>query len=675
MAEKVAEKSLSDMALSKTLLSRRDSEQAASSGKLGEQSKFKSYMRSFMDNKDSRTAKASSNNRKNSYSQKDAVFGFGSSAKSGKSRDSSTVKQDKGGIGSNRMTAEERSELRKALSKTTAEEQRIDDRQFDCLALFYNSFISNPDMEGDLSFSMTSQEMQDAANEAAQLIWGLLFPDGTVGAGTGTGGGAAGGDSSLATLAQIANYLNSSDVNPGLAGSDSVGLEAGDLEATNASAEMNIDAVLANLEELLDGMPRNALEQALRRTADASGLSPESAFQKAAEQLGLEVTVDGSTQSASDLLSTLQGSHYAAESAEADDTPLTTVEKALQKIAELDSTLSDSISGLPKDFIEWLESEDNPFKMSVLSEDSVEMSEALFKSLNTYLSQVSDNLSTEESSQLSAIISNLEKILQSSQSKTNQVANGTGSEKMATADDSTESALQDASKLFSAASGNNKGAAATASTATGTTGGTIMATDFDAQDELLSGVAKTNDLARDNAQAANGNNNSTAAQTVGKPTATTSSTSTMLDQMANIERLTEIMRQNSRNGVRNLTMQLSPPDLGKVMVRVESRNGVVSATFRVEQADSASQLQNGMQQLRDNLRAHGIEVGEFQVRYDSFSADADGRGQNRNADPEFSFGNDRRGSGAGHDDANDDQLVHNAAGSTRNADGSLNFFA
>lgn len=661
MAEKVAEKSLTDMALAKTFMSRRDTEQAASSGKSGEQNKFKSYMRSFIDNKDSRTAQASSNKKK-SFSQKDAVFGFGSSsAKSGKSRNSSaSIKKDEGGIGSTRMTSEERSELRKALAKTTAEDARIEDQQYDCLALFYNSFINNPVLEGDLSFSMSSQEMLDAANEAAQLIWGLIFPG---------GGGAGGSGAGLSSLEQLANYLNSANANPSLAGSDTVGLGAGDLEATNASAEMNIDAVLASLEELLDGMPRSALEQALRRTADASGLSPESAFQKVAEQLGLEVSVDGSLQSASELLSSLQGGHYSAENAAGDGSLLTAVEKALQKLADPDSTLTDSLSGLPKDFVEWLESDDNPYKTSMLSEDSVEASKALLNSLHSYLGQKSGSLSAEENSQFSTIISNLEKILQTSRS---------GSDKfMATmTDESTESALQDASKLFSSASGNNKGAAATASTATATTGGTVMANDSDAQDDLLSGVAKTNDLARDNAQAANANNNSSAAQAVGKPTATTSSTSSMLDQMANIERLTEIMRQSSRNGVRNLTMQLSPPDLGKVMVRVESRNGVVSATFRVEQADSASQLQNGMQQLRDNLRAHGIEVGDFEVQYQQgFSADADGRGQNRNADAEFSYDNDRRGFGSRHDEGNDENLVHNAAGSTRNADGSLNLFA
>ncbi len=295
MAEKVAEKSLTDLSLAKTLLSRRDTEQAAQSGKYGEQNKFKSYMRSFIDNKDNRTVKGSSNNKKKSFSQKDAVFGLGAAGKTDKSRNSS-VKQDKGGIGSNRMTAEERSELRKALSKTTAEEEHFDE-QFDCLNLFYNSFISNPALDGDLSFQMTDQEMLDAANEAAQLIWGLLFPGGVSGA-EGSGPN---------SLAELASYLRSSESNPSLAGSDSVGLGEADLAATNASAEMNIDAVLANLEELLDGMPRGALEQALRRTANAAGLSPESAFQTAAEQMGLEISVDSASYNPGDLLSSLQG--------------------------------------------------------------------------------------------------------------------------------------------------------------------------------------------------------------------------------------------------------------------------------------------------------------------------------------------------------------------------------
>ncbi len=292
--------------------------------------------------------------------------------------------------------------------------------------------------------------------------------------------------------------------------------------------------------------------------------------------------------------------------------------------------LTDPATGLSKDVVKWLSSEDNPFNKSLLSEDSAEVAEGLVNSLNAYLGKSSETMSMGKS-EISAIISNLEKVLQSSQNKVTQSVNfGTGSEM-------------------------------------------IMGNDTDAQDEVLSGVAKTNDLARDSAQAGNANTNSTAAQAAGKPTATSSSTSSMLDQMANIERLTEILRLNNRNGVRNLTMQLSPPDLGKVMVRVESRNGVVSATFRVEQADSASQLQNGMQQLRDNLRAHGIEVGEFLVQQDNFSANADGHGQNRNADPEFSFDNRQRGS-FHDDDADDENLVHSAS-QARNNDGSLNLFA
>ncbi|MCL2001048.1 MAG: flagellar hook-length control protein FliK, partial [Planctomycetes bacterium] len=111
--------------------------------------------------------------------------------------------------------------------------------------------------------------------------------------------------------------------------------------------------------------------------------------------------------------------------------------------------------------------------------------------------------------------------------------------------------------------------------------------------------------------------------------------STILDRLENIERLSDAMKMANRNGVKNLTLTLSPPELGKVMLRVESRNGLVSAFLRVEKPEAVSQLMSGLAQLRERLKTQGIELGELDIRQQQSqeAGDWDGRrGRNREAD-------------------------------------------
>lgn len=114
--------------------------------------------------------------------------------------------------------------------------------------------------------------------------------------------------------------------------------------------------------------------------------------------------------------------------------------------------------------------------------------------------------------------------------------------------------------------------------------------------------------------------------------------STMMDQIENIERLAEAMKMANRGGVKNLTMQLTPAELGKVMLRVESRDGVVNAYLRVEQPDAVSQLGSNLAQLRENLRAAGVILGEVTIEQRSGNetlGDFSGKGQggNENGEP------------------------------------------
>jgi hypothetical protein len=92
------------------------------------------------------------------------------------------------------------------------------------------------------------------------------------------------------------------------------------------------------------------------------------------------------------------------------------------------------------------------------------------------------------------------------------------------------------------------------------------------------------------------------------------SASRLLSRLENIERLAEAVKAASRGGGKSLTLELSPPELGKVMLRVESRRGLVSVFLRVEKPETLDLLAEGLRGLRDNLKDQGIELGELDLR-------------------------------------------------------------
>lgn len=161
-------------------------------------------------------------------------------------------------------------------------------------------------------------------------------------------------------------------------------------------------------------------------------------------------------------------------------------------------------------------------------------------------------------------------------------------------------------------------------------------------------------------------------------TAHSSAGSSMFEQIENIERLTDAMRMANKGGIKNLTLQLTPDELGKVMLKVESRNGVVNAYLRVEKPEAAAQLANNLGQLRENLKAQGIELGELDIRQQQHGqalGDFGGHRQRRNqeTDPDAN-GKNVRPYARGEQDEGDEAIPVQGA-SRRDATGGLNFFA
>lgn len=153
--------------------------------------------------------------------------------------------------------------------------------------------------------------------------------------------------------------------------------------------------------------------------------------------------------------------------------------------------------------------------------------------------------------------------------------------------------------------------------------------------------------------------------------------SSMLDQIENIERIAEAVKMSNRTGVKNLTMQLTPDELGKVVLKVESRDGVVNAYLRVERPEAVAQLGQSLTQLRENLKAAGVELGELTIEqrgFDEMLGDFSGNRQGgRNAEDSnrnrVHWSREREGADASSLASQESQS------SGRNPLGALNFLA
>ncbi|MCR4440972.1 MAG: flagellar hook-length control protein FliK [Peptococcaceae bacterium] len=68
-----------------------------------------------------------------------------------------------------------------------------------------------------------------------------------------------------------------------------------------------------------------------------------------------------------------------------------------------------------------------------------------------------------------------------------------------------------------------------------------------------------------------------------------------------------------REGSREFIIQLEPKELGRLLVRLTSHDGVVSVKIAVEHAETKTLLENGMQSLRQSFSEQGIRYGRLDV--------------------------------------------------------------
>jgi flagellar hook-length control protein FliK len=77
----------------------------------------------------------------------------------------------------------------------------------------------------------------------------------------------------------------------------------------------------------------------------------------------------------------------------------------------------------------------------------------------------------------------------------------------------------------------------------------------------------------------------------------------------------KISVRDNRNG--SFTVRLNPQELGSVNVNLVMKNGVITGKFLVDNEDVKNILLNNIQELKNQLKDAGIEVGEFSVGVDS----------------------------------------------------------
>ncbi len=363
-----------------------------------------------------------------------------------------------------------------------------------------------------------------AADEAAVLIWNLLY-------GYGGEGGAMPG-SMPDSLRQLAGMLRAQSSLSGQPGLDPGAVE-GAVETANACAEMNSSAILAGLDELLEGMPRQALDDALTRMAGQLGVPANGGFEGVLALLKGQVSSinEMSRMSLLGMLSASANPALAAENAGKTDASGGLEDALREFLAEKgDSPAGDEpVEPLAQDFAEWLKNSRKGASGALLSAE--------------------------------------------------------------------------AEQFLAAASGGEE----------------EKKRAFSEIAELLENLE--NSLPRNFQQ--NAPAPQQPGQTANVQNAHATTMTTMLEQMENIERLSEAMKMAAKGGVNNITMQLAPAELGRLVLRVESRNGVVSAKLRVERKEAADHLGASLHRLKDSLRALGIEIGDIDIEHEP-ATDASG---------------------------------------------------
>ncbi len=144
----------------------------------------------------------------------------------------------------------------------------------------------------------------------------------------------------------------------------------------------------------------------------------------------------------------------------------------------------------------------------------------------------------------------------------------------------------------------------------------------------------------------------TAGGTGASPSVPADSTVRYAQMSENIDRLQKLLQSAaSGSGLKSLTMQLNPEELGKLTINLELRDGAVHATIKTDNDTARDLLLSGSDQLKKTLDAAGVKLDSFDVSVNQEGYDEpDGRNQ------------------AGWRAAQEEREKHRNGGSSRSAD-------
>lgn len=93
-----------------------------------------------------------------------------------------------------------------------------------------------------------------------------------------------------------------------------------------------------------------------------------------------------------------------------------------------------------------------------------------------------------------------------------------------------------------------------------------------------------------------------------------------MQQMVDIVRqVSEQIRSTVDATATTMEMQLNPESLGKVLLTVSSKDGVMTANFKVQSEEARQALESQMYQLRETLEAKNLKVESVDVQISNFS--------------------------------------------------------
>lgn len=144
------------------------------------------------------------------------------------------------------------------------------------------------------------------------------------------------------------------------------------------------------------------------------------------------------------------------------------------------------------------------------------------------------------------------------------------------------------------------------------------------KDSLTDKEYAASDTAQENIAAIN---DDAPAESEPMPARSETQTARYANMTENIERIEKLLNVSSGNNLKNITLELTPVELGKITINVEYKDGQVHTVIKTENEQARDLLLSGSEQLKKNLEASGVKIETFEVNVER---DGYGDGSERN---------------------------------------------